>query len=236
MPYVPSSSPQALGRTLRGRQTKVATAPTYDSEEEAGIESDGDATEDEYIPSPPLNPLKRRRSVISSELSLHSTSWTSSIDSLQPTKRHRPTSDGHNIQTSRLARRPQVWTAEDEKKWRCPHWPCDHRQWNKRGPDFRRHQRTHTAASAQSPYVCWGVRLEHADASRKSIPGPLDKRGVAVEYHGVMRIGGCFKTFSRKDALLRHLKRGGYGTQCATDYSDFSVLGESLSTYSYRKS
>jgi hypothetical protein len=127
-----------------------------------------------------------------------------------------------NPQASVRGRQPEEWTTEEENKWRCPHWPCDHRQWNKRGPDFRRHQRTHTRESEPAPYVCWGVQLDHAGASAKPIPGPTDKtRGIAVEYKGVMRIGGCFETFSRLDALKRHLERTRKGKACATDFNDF---------------
>lgn len=58
--------------------------------------------------------------------------------------------------------------------------------------------------------------------SRKPVPGPTDrKRGVAMEYQGVMRIGGCFDTFSRLDALKRHLEKTKKGKACATDYDDF---------------
>jgi len=84
-----------------------------------------------------------------------------------------------------------------------------------------------TRDSEASPYVCWGVLLEHAGASKKLIPGPTDKkRGVAVDYQGVMRIGGCFASFSRLDALKRHLEATKRGKECATDFDDFRGVSD----------
>jgi hypothetical protein len=221
IPYVPPASPahpQAPVRSQRRRtQTKVAI-PVYISDEDADFESEGgDATEDEYIPTPPLNPLKRRRSVETTVSSFGSVSQSPSYS--RPAKQQRTSRGGRNIQASGRRPQPEDWTTEDDEKWRCQHWPCDHRQWNRRGPDFRRHQRTHTR---ESPYVCWGVELEHAAESTKPIPGPTDKiRGIPVEYKAVMRIGGCFETFSRLDALKRHLEKTKTGKKCATDFNDF---------------
>ena len=232
MPYVPPASPtHSQAPILRHGQrtrTKVVTGPVYDSDEEAAFESDGgDATEDEYLPTPPPNALKRRRSrePISSpspSVSPSSSHQPSSSSSSRPNKCPRTSRRGHSAKKSKNDHKSEQWTIEDDDKWRCPHQHCDHRQWNKRGPDLRRHQRTHAQDSNPSPYVCWGVPLEHAGASRKAIPGPADKkRGIAVEYQGVMRIGGCFESFSRLDALKRHLEKTKKGQECATDFDDF---------------
>jgi hypothetical protein len=225
IPYVPAASPahpQAPARNQRRRtQTKVAAVPVYVSDEDADLESEGgDATEDEYIPTPPSNPLKRRRSV---EFTASPSGSVSPLPLYSPAaKQQRTSRERRNIPVSEKRSRPEDWTTEDDEKWRCQHWPCDHRQWNKRGPDFRRHQRTHTRKSQPTPYVCWGVEFEHATASTKPIPGPTDKiRGIPVEYKGVMRIGGCFETFSRLDALKRHLEKTKKGKKCATDFNDF---------------
>jgi hypothetical protein len=236
MPYVPISPvrPEALVRSQRRKaQMKVATAPGYDSDEEPDFESEGgDATEDEYVPTPPLKPLKRRRSVGATMSSSHSVSpasspFASSAPPSWPTKRQRTSKESVNTQTPARGCKPENWTTEDEEEWRCPYSPCDHRQWNKRGPDFRRHQRIHTRGSKPTPYVCWGVELVHASASRKPIPGLDDKkRGIAVEYEGVMRIGGCFESFSRLDALKRHLEATKKGKGCATDFNDFRGVSD----------
>jgi len=225
MPYIPPASPahpQAPVRSQRRRtQTKVATVPVCVSDEDFDFESEGgDATEDEYIPTPPLNPLKRRRSVESTVSSSGSVSQSPSYS--RPAKQQRTSRGRRNTQASERRPQSEDWTTEDDEKWRCQHWPCDHRQWNKRGPDFRRHQRTHTRESQPMPYVCWGVELEHAGASTKPIPESTDKiRGTPVEYKDVMRIGGCFQTFSRLDALKRHLEKTKKGKKCATDFNDF---------------
>jgi hypothetical protein len=47
-----------------------------------------------------------------------------------------------------------------------------------------------------------------------------------MEYEGVMRIGGCFESFSRLDALKRHLEATKKGKECATDFSDFRGVSD----------
>lgn len=224
--WVPPPSPpqsQRPTRNLRQRtELQGVTALTFDPDKEACIESDsGDATDDEYIPTPPLNPLKRQRSpepTTSSFPSVSSvaTSRASSPVAARPTKRQRTSQNGRSSKASTSQRRSD-WTAEDNTTWKCPQ--CDHIQWNKRGPDFRRHQRTHTRADNPTPFVCWGVLVEHASTSKRPIPA--DKRGIAVEYEGVWRVGGCFTSFSRLDAFKRHLHETKRGKQCATDFDSF---------------
>jgi len=203
----------------------VVTAPTFDSDEGAGFESDsGDATDDEYIPTPPLNPLKRRRSPESTTSSFHPKSTTASSRSPSPiaarsTKRQR-ISQNCKSKAPKESREPANWTPKDTKKWTCPR--CDHVQWNRRGPDFRRHQRTHTRKENPTPFVCYGLPVEHAHESMKPIPA--DRRGIAVEYQDVWRVGGCFKPFSRLDALKRHLQATKHGKGCLTDFDEFCAI------------
>jgi len=62
-----------------------------------------------------------------------------------------------------------------------------------------------TRDSEASPYVCWGVLLEHAGASKKLIPGPTDKK------RGVVK---------------RHLEATKRGKECATDFDDFRGVSD----------
>lgn len=82
--------------------------------------------------------------------------------------------------------------------WRCPH--CAHRQGTRHLPDLRRHILTHYA-STRSLHVCRGKPLAHASAAE------LARFGADVyELDGEAYIGGCSQAFSRRDALLRHLR------------------------------
>lgn len=223
-----------LTHNLRRRnQVNVVTAPTFDSDDEAVVESDsGGGTDDEYVPTPRLKPLKRRCSPEPDTPSSHSipsvasSSRAPSPVAARPTKRQRISRNGRRSQASKKSRKPVNWTAEDAKVWSCPRSEsgCDYVQYNRRTPDLRRHIRTHTRAENPTPYVCWGVLLGHAGASKRPIPA--DKRGIPVEYQGEMRIGGCLKSFSRADALKRHLETTKIGQGCTTDYDDFNGVRE----------
>ncbi|KAK6984288.1 hypothetical protein R3P38DRAFT_2662269 [Favolaschia claudopus] len=86
------------------------------------------------------------------------------------------------------------------KKFTCD--VCGYVQRNRRMPDFRRHLNTHTRTfedNAQRGWQCKGVLRSEGC-----------KWGIAADVPSYVfmdeeRVGGCLKTFSRKDALKRHL-------------------------------
>ena len=55
-------------------------------------------------------------------------------------------------------------------------------------------------------HVCCGVRLDHAAEY-----GVSDPEDYAYEFKGEIWTGGCWQVFSRRDALLRHLKHSKTG-------------------------
>ena len=72
-------------------------------------------------------------------------------------------------------------------KYKCPH--CPFVQKARRKADLDRHVATH---AGKNEFVCRGVRAEKAGE-------------VPVELlDGSEWVGGCGKTFTRKDALKRH--------------------------------
>ncbi|KAI0350016.1 hypothetical protein OH77DRAFT_1525165 [Trametes cingulata] len=89
-------------------------------------------------------------------------------------------------------------------KYKCPY--CDHTQRNESPGQLKRHIATHTRPTdaVEQPWVCCGVPL--ADAEKFGVPAELLLK-EAVEYEGIFFVGGCWKTFSRRDALVRHLRR-----------------------------
>ncbi|CDO69886.1 hypothetical protein BN946_scf184884.g45 [Trametes cinnabarina] len=93
--------------------------------------------------------------------------------------------------------------------WECPF--CDYVQTKQRTPDLKRHIATHCAegASLHSPASsdavvqirCCGVPLRLASRYGISISDTFK----ALVIDGVAVVGGCGMTFSRRDALLRHV-------------------------------
>lgn len=82
----------------------------------------------------------------------------------------------------------------------CPE--CGWRQSNERMPDFKRHLQTHTRPDNHDTtkgWWCKGVRQEEGPAH--GIP----RTAEAYIFGGVWRVGGCQRTFARRDALKRHL-------------------------------
>ncbi|TBU23884.1 hypothetical protein BD311DRAFT_730568 [Dichomitus squalens] len=87
-------------------------------------------------------------------------------------------------------------------RWACPH--CRYVQHNRRSPDLKRHIATHTHGADVAMWVCCGVYA--LDALGQGVPVEVVRQGQIMDFDGVPMIGGCMKTFSRKDALIRHLK------------------------------
>ncbi|KAI0358955.1 hypothetical protein OH77DRAFT_1362021, partial [Trametes cingulata] len=82
--------------------------------------------------------------------------------------------------------------------WECPY--CGYAPPGRRKPDLDRHVRTHTASP--DDWVCCGVPLRLAPEYGVRLEGEAE----VLEYAGERMVGWCFKGFSRKDALTRHLR------------------------------
>ena len=66
----------------------------------------------------------------------------------------------------------------------------------------RRHA-AHARGAVDAAFVCCGVHV--ADAGAYGVDS-IDGVDNVHEFGGALRVGGCWKVFSRKDALLRHLR------------------------------
>lgn len=217
--------------SLRASRQKASYNSLFtaaDSDEDAEGESDGNATDDEYVPSPPLNPRKRRASPLpiprASSLTQAESKEASSFappfrasSSGTSSKRPRTSPPSRNIQASSI--RPSspssstssTGRSRNSNPWGCPHCPWVQR--NKRTPDLKRHVRTHTRLLQPAQWVCCGVPFE--SANDYAIP-----QGAEAQFFGGQHmIGGCGKEFSRRDALKRHLDNNNIG--CVGDLSAF---------------
>lgn len=179
----------------RKRTRKAPAAPVHLSDEDADDESDND-TDDEYIPSP--RTIKRRRT--SHILSRRSAPpIRRSSTSPTPTKRAPGVSLSRNKQATSTAAINRACDGTN-LNFICPE--CGWKQANKRLPDFKRHLRTHARpdeGDQSKGWWCKGVLLEEAH----KFDLPNDAKSYV--FLGQERIGGCMQTFSRRDALKRHL-------------------------------
>lgn len=168
-------------------------------------ESDGNASDDEYIPSPQLNSKKRLRRDSSPQLDAWSFAGAAQSRSKtiprtpaqiapheRPTKRARTSPTSRNVQVSSLSEPIDALALS----FKCPE--CGWVQLNKRMPDFKRHLKSHVRPSDGDHSKGWWCKGILAS----SIPG---FRGEGYQFAGEERFGGCLKTFSRRDALKRHL-------------------------------
>ncbi|KAJ2935181.1 hypothetical protein H1R20_g1958, partial [Candolleomyces eurysporus] len=95
----------------------------------------------------------------------------------------------------------------------CPDALCGFKMKTKpRMPDFRRHLRAHLREADSTVcrgHVCKGILLEEFEAlpewKQESIRSN-DRGGTPYLLSGETRIGGCRQSFSRGDALTRHVK------------------------------
>lgn len=188
----------------------LAPAVFHDSNEDVYSESDGNGTEDEYVPSPTLGSRKRHRSA--RPASCTRTAASQKRNASPKRARHSPLA--RNIQAA-----PGVHSESPVTKsnpWACPY--CRWVQRNHRTPDLKRHIRTHTRLQRPAQWVCCGVPLQ--DAENYSIPA--DAKSYA--WAGETMIGGCCKEFSRRDALKRHLDND--HINCVGNFSAFATVCE----------
>ncbi|KAF7299620.1 hypothetical protein HMN09_00967400 [Mycena chlorophos] len=218
----PESPPRTLKTShVRGRLARRVAAAMYDDDDEGS----DDASGDEYVPSPPLLPRKRPRSAspttrlplapyrayseetlsapvitsYSSSLSSSSSASASSSSPARPAKRARPAPASRNLQTT-ISEVQQAEASDAFAEFRCT--VCGWVQHNRRVPDFKRHVKTHQREAddrAHRGWCCVGVPAD--EAREYGVPSGAE----VYMYLGERRVGGCLKTFSRRDALKRHL-------------------------------
>ncbi|KAG7088290.1 hypothetical protein E1B28_012302 [Marasmius oreades] len=161
-------------------------------------DDDRDPTDDEYCPSPPLPARKKTRASGHARRAASRGKRAPRSTSSKPT---RVMPQSRNSQSTS----PAFLKVVNKKRVRscdfiCPE--CGFEQENKRMPDYQRHLRTHARPSDEDQsrgWWCKGVPVEE----RYNYAIPAEAK--TYYFQDRQRIGGCRLTFSRRDALKRHL-------------------------------
>ncbi|KAJ7288167.1 hypothetical protein C8J57DRAFT_508526 [Mycena rebaudengoi] len=194
-------APQSRQQHRRSRPAVAAE----DSDRDADCESSGDATDDEYVPSPVLSARKRPRSASPDRSRRSSASPAASLpssttSSQRPLKRARLALGSRNKQAASPAIIQRVANSAETADFTCPE--CGWKQENERMPDFKRHLKTHLRPNDEEPEKGWRCKgVLASDAAQYGVPSD-EETYIFLDRE---RVGGCMKTFSRRDALKRHL-------------------------------
>lgn len=200
-------------RRLSAVKTQSTHSRTYIRPPTPNSSSDEDAdgdSDDEYIPSPDLSSNKRLRSESVDYVEVKQEFSSPSSITCRPTKRSRVSPPARNKPSPSslvpvIQKALKDGEACDELRNICP--VCRYVQENRRMPDFRRHMETHLP---KGRFWCSGVPVEVAHQYR------IPAGAKPFWFQGKERVGGCGKSFSRRDARKRHLDN--MNIDCVTDH------------------
>lgn len=172
----------------RGDAGAISFSPSSsDASNCAEERNDGEASDGNtyrFAPYPRTSPKRRRKRRDRSTSSPKSTSPYSPPRSL---KRTSPRNAQIVLSDEQIARAFASTTLQ------CPGCFDSFKRHN----DLERHIITHSADQNASKWICCGVRAE--EATKYGLDGATN-----YTYKGVVVTGGCWRVFSRKDALARH--------------------------------
>lgn len=202
--------------------TPHASSSRCDSSESDG-ESDTDYVppsddDDEYHPAQITSPQKQKKTkAVSQSKSPRRESFSparstssESDKSVSSPRAHRRSHPYKRRNTSRnLQRVDGAMLVDKESDFHCPVIGCSYIQTNQRVPDLKRHVLTHDRWLNPDEWTCCGVAMDRAHLYGKGIEEGMTRdeciRAGAYDFRGQLMIGGCMKTFARRDALKRHV-------------------------------
>jgi hypothetical protein len=199
LPISLSLSPRSARYQRRSFSFTVKEDEEY--HDDAGENSDGS---DEYVPCS-FSARKRFSSVRQSTVtSRRETSRAERSEATKPySRRVRAPPGPRNKQSQRSLAPHKVSTLKsenDDETLVCPE--CGWTQSTARSPDFNRHLLTHNRPPSEDQSQGWWCKgVLASDAHLHDIPEGTE----GYVFNGQERIGGCLQTFSRRDALKRHL-------------------------------
>ncbi|KAJ8080434.1 hypothetical protein PM082_017267 [Marasmius tenuissimus] len=180
-------------RTLKRHFEDLEDFPNDEDDDDKNPSDD-----DDYCPSPTLPPRKKVRSTGAS--SRRNAPRLPKRRTAGATRtRMMPVSRNAQSSTPELMRAVNRRSAE-ECDFKCPE--CGWQQANKRMPDYQRHLRTHARPSSEDQsrgWWCKGICVEERDEY------DIAPDAKTFYFQNRERVGGCLLTFSRRDALKRHL-------------------------------
>ncbi|TFK27967.1 hypothetical protein FA15DRAFT_665716 [Coprinopsis marcescibilis] len=219
-----SLSPKATSSSCQSSSIALPTLtnllPKVETDDEGSEYNDpGDSEDDEYVPSSSSRKRRRRTSLSrgyetnSPLLRNRSTRPLPRNSGPPPQKKHRTAPPSRHTQAEGATSSAILKAVKSHdgagSNFKCPE--CGYLQNNRRMPDYKRHLRTHIRPSntdESNGWWCKGIlfdaflRLPEKDQTR--IRNRCNK-GEPFTFGGKLRIGGCRSTFSRRDALKRHL-------------------------------
>jgi len=195
----------------------LPTSPCHDSSDS----DEGDADyippsddDDQYRPNQSTSSQKKKYKVAKSHRRAtfsptRSTSSESERSVTSPRAQRRSHPYKRNIPSRNIQREDGVSVISKESDFHCPVVGCDYVQKNQRIPDLKRHVVTHDRWMEPEKWTCCGVTVDMAHLYDTSVgegmtEGEQIKAGTYM-FRGQLMIGGCLKTFARRDALKRHV-------------------------------
>jgi len=174
-------------------------------------EDSEDSGDEEYVPSQdPMGHRQRRPSVPSRVTSRKGrmSSSPSPHPRMRMDKRQRGSPPSRNKQATadqaEEIRRSLYVDKGGKANLVCPFPGCSYEQLNGRMPDFRRHIKTHIRKDGE--VRCKGVPWQDALSFPHRFRNiSLHEKPYTIPGESGLWVGGCLKTFSRADALKRHL-------------------------------
>ena len=190
------------------------SAESDDDGDYVQIPSDGD---DDYHPTPSTSSRKQKKKITSKSKSPHSVAFSPPRSATSKSQKRRTFARGarryHPHRSDVPSRNFQCKDASlfvDKKSdFLCPVVGCDYKQENHHIPELKRHIITHNRWKEPKKWICCGVGIDKAHLYGEGIrQGMADEECIkagAYMFKGRLMIGGCMKTFSRRDALKRHV-------------------------------
>ena len=173
--------------------------------------------DEDYRPSQSTPSQKRKKQKVGAEaesnsdttFSAHASPYKSRRGTAPPSvhagKRHyKHTITSRNFQRKRGAR-----PTDRLSKFQCPVVGCNYVQKNRRVPDLKRHIVIHDRWLEPDKWICCGVATENAHLYGIVMEKGMNEEELAEAgayvFRGKSMVGGCLKTFDRRDALKRHV-------------------------------
>ena len=217
--YAPSFDRSCDFRTLSTPEEASVAYPPTDSSPSSrhdGSKPDGEGNSDpdedeEYRPTQAASSQMKKGKVCVRAKSTRTRSSTSgsekSIGSSHVHRRSHPYRDP--IHSRNFQRQDGAGLVNKASVFQCSVAGCDYIQKNKRIPDLERHVVTHYRWMEPEKWTCCGVEVEVAHLYGRGIEAGISKEeqieAGAYMFKGKLMVGGCLKTFARRDALKRHV-------------------------------